>query len=228
MCIFKYSELLTKIHHRVEWDSHEISSRKFVQSAERSLCLDETCVSLEMDALDYYWASRVRMLLVLRYFSWPSWLCIACTKPRLHVAPYNRMNLAILVAIASWNWLFPGPSPPVIESLEPLSGPGGFLNISWKSDVTSRQDSFVVVSSPSGKILPVRSEEPLENPVQLFMYYNSLKCACPVSTWHITQHFTASSHQQITQCCTLVCIGVHSKRHERAASGDDEAKLARA
>ncbi|XP_022661734.1 tyrosine-protein phosphatase 10D-like isoform X5 [Varroa destructor] len=37
------------------------------------------------------------------------------------------------------------PSPPVIESLEPLSGPGGFLNISWKSDVTSRQDSFVVV-----------------------------------------------------------------------------------
>jgi receptor-type tyrosine-protein phosphatase beta len=35
------------------------------------------------------------------------------------------------------------PSPPVIGILEPVSG--SKLNVSWKSDVTSRQDSFQVV-----------------------------------------------------------------------------------
>jgi cadherin 5 type 2 (VE-cadherin) len=36
---------------------------------------------------------------------------------------------------------FVGPSSPIIEDLKPI--PNG-LNISWKSDVTTRQDKFEV------------------------------------------------------------------------------------
>ena len=37
---------------------------------------------------------------------------------------------------------FPGPSSPIIEELTPV--PNG-LNVSWKSDVTSKQDKYTVV-----------------------------------------------------------------------------------
>lgn len=53
---------------------------------------------------------------------------------------------------------FKGPSSPVIEMLEPVEL--GW-NISWKSDVTSRQDSYTVVwlRNDTGKVLSNTTKE---------------------------------------------------------------------
>lgn len=49
--------------------------------------------------------------------------------------------LKSLAAFEAGGW-YAGPASPVIEALEPV---GQHMNVSWKSDVTSRQDSFAVV-----------------------------------------------------------------------------------
>ena len=52
-----------------------------------------------------------------------------------------------------------GPASPIIEDVAPIAGG---LNISWKSDVTSKQDKYVVVykRNDTGQPINVETREP--------------------------------------------------------------------
>lgn len=54
---------------------------------------------------------------------------------------------------------FPGPASPIIEDVAPITGG---LNISWKSDVTSKQEKYVVVyvRNDTGRPTNIETREP--------------------------------------------------------------------
>ena len=60
---------------------------------------------------------------------------------------------------SSFSTLIIGPASPIIEDVAPIEGG---LNISWKSDVTSKQDQYVVVyvRNDTGTPVNIETREP--------------------------------------------------------------------
>ena len=57
-------------------------------------------------------------------------------------------------------WSISGPSSPFIEKVDPI--PGG-LNISWRTDVTSKQEKYMVIYTRNDTGKDVRIQTPVKS-----------------------------------------------------------------
>ena len=77
----------------------------------------------------------------------------------------NKENLLFEIKLNIF-YIYLGPASPIVERPSPL--PGGGLNISWKSDVTSRQEEYAVryVRNDTEEVQTIKTRTPrikLEN-----------------------------------------------------------------
>ena len=69
-------------------------------------------------------------------------------------------ELVLNYSMQSFSLVFPGPSSPFIEKVDPILGG---LNISWRTDVTSKQEKYMVIYTRNDTGKDVRIQTPVKS-----------------------------------------------------------------